>query len=545
MPCIGQVAEKLRKSGTWLDADSPGVDLAKEVFVVHPMDEDLIKMITRLGGRGPFVLFIRSIPGTGKSHLFRALEKGEPVKLFEQEPFRTIRRRFSFVNISSAGRDFAKLPGNTIVTVPDAARYADRLEELRERIAKGIKNVRGVLIAGNTGMLTLNDFLKNLKDHLKRMNITVEEASKNVWIKEYGMSSNDRALFGRFALTLLNYFKDTIQRDKCEVCTRDGTEYSVSQLENMFEEANTRDRIHDLLLAVRLNHSDVYLTPRTLCIFMADTVMRLVHKRWSDEEIFQSMYYGSAVVSSSYPREYRLTETNVHSSRIWEIEQETDGPQDHLNRRMIKLRYYLRGQSYRQIYDGLYANFLDDKLADSIANNAFTLLSTTGEKAFVNVTYDFRAKAAQRTSPVTWGECMFAFPYRGANLITNRYIDVDLLVNEKHPLRVGGLQWADKIRQTSIGVRTSNIPKSAHLPKLDLDLATFRLLRSVADGFDLDVSSETPETIRLLFFLYQIRECIPVILAGAIGSSRGAFAQERVMIIGEREGKVENLAAEI
>jgi hypothetical protein len=539
------VIEKLRKSGTWLDADSPSVDFAKEVFVVHPMDEDLIKRISRLAGRGSFVLFIRSIPGTGKSHLFRALENGEPAKLFEQEPFRTVRRRFSFVNINSAGSDFAKLPSNTIVTVPDAARYADKLEELRARIAKGIKNVRGVLIAGNTGMLTLNDFLKNLKDSLRRMNIAVEEASRDVWIKEYGMSSNERALFGKFTLALLAYLKDTIERAKCQACTSDGTEYSVSQLREMFEDAHTRDRIHDLLLAVRLNRSDVYLTPRTLCIFIADTVMRLVHKRLSDEEIFQSMYYESAVVSSSYPREYRLTETNIHSSRIWEIERETDVPQDHLNRRMMKLRYYLDEQSKRQIYDGLYADFLDDRLADSITNNAFILLSTTGEKALGNVTYDFRTKASQRTSPVTWGECMFAFPYRGANLITNRYIDVDLLVNENHPLRVGGLQWAEKIRQTSIAVRTSNIPRSAHLPRLDLDLATFRLLKSVADGFDLDVSSETPETIRLLFFLYQIRECVPVILAGAVSSSRGAFARERVMIIGEKEGRVENLAAEV
>jgi len=533
LACVGQVVEKLRKSGTWLDADSEQTDFARKVFVVHPMDEQLVNQIMKLASRGTFVLFIRSIPGTGKSHLFRTLERGEPAELFEKDPFRAIRRRFSFVNISSASYDFDRLTEKTIVSVPDAAHYADRLEDLRKRVAQGIKKVKGILIAGNTGMLTLDDFLRRLSDELRQMNITVDYASRNIWLKEYGVSdkAHDRLLFAEFNLSILSYLQSILAEGGCEECINKGTVHSISRLEGLLKEPTKRDRIHDLLLAVRLNHPDVYLTPRTLCIFLADTVASLVHREQTDEEIFQSMYYKSAMVSSSYPREYGLSETNVHSCRIEEEEPQRGS---HEERRLVKLRHYLSRGSRRMIYDGLLDDFLEK--AEPVANIAFKILSTVGENALKNVTYEFRSLASQGTTDVRWAECLFAFPYWRNYLITNCYIGFDLLRDPNQPLKTDLLKWSEKIRPTFIDLKKVGRTQIS-LPTLDLDLATFRLMRSLAEGFDIDISSDSPETMRLMFFLYEVRECIPMILANILGSER-----EATMIIAERGGKVENFA---
>jgi hypothetical protein len=521
---IGQVAESKNL-------------FAKEVFFPHPKDIEFIKDLEAIAEEdGPFIISLVGIPGVGKTCLLLTLVRDKlPISLesyTERNLWKNVRKKFDFRKMDSKARQ--EHAGKVVWLVPTIDRYysptTKTLGRFHYDVEECVKKGDSLIIAGNVGVLGREKgfptILKEARKTLRRRNgkdvLAIRVPETGLWIKEYGGNPSletDIKLFKNFSLEFLKFVLKHVkgcfnnskasckQRSPC----RDFQNILNKLMEKLGDDKLFAQRVYDLLCALRLNHHDIYLTPRTLLSFWAyslDNLWALCNKSKVDETgIFYSLYKSSLPSNYDYRRAvYEIYETGVDIYRSKEVDDlllhVCEDLYDVESRSKKRLFIYFKSQIENpvgMIYNGVYSIFLDDNLSRRVINEAFKHFFKYRDDNFQRSDIDFEN---------TWTAYTFNIcGTRGRKRVyaTNKN-SIEEMVYINWPLEVGPIDFQmSQARKVELRLRIQT-PKNVPSPFFIVDMDVFWAFLRLYQGFQVDLSIFPHISVKIEKFLSDVEE---------------------------------------
>ena len=521
---IGQVAESKNL-------------FANEVFFPHPKDIEFMKDLDSIKEEeGPFIISLVGIPGVGKTSLLLTLVRDKlPISFenySERNLWKNVRNKFDFRILNSkAGKEHE---GKIVWLVPTVDRYYSPNTKTLGRFELDIQNCikmgDSLIIAGNVGVLgrekgfpsILEETRKILRRKNKKNVLAIKIPERGLWIKEYGgnpSNETDIELFKFFSLEFLKFIWRHVKqcfnnsKESCEQSRLCKKFQSVLNklVKTMGEDEIFAKRVYDLLCALRLNHHDVYLTPRTLLSFWAyslDNLWALCNKSKVDETaIFSSLYESRLPSNYDYRRAvYEIYETEVDIYRSKEIDdllsricKDLDDVEARSKKRLSIYFKSLAEDPTMMIYNGVYSIFLDDNLSRRIVNEAFKHFFKYRDDKFQRADIDFEN---------TWTTYTFSISgTRGRKRVyaTNKNAIEDM-VYINLPLEVDPIDFQmSRARKVELKLRMQT-PKNAPPPFFMVDMDVFWAFLRLYQGFHVDLSIFPHISVKIEKFLSDIEE---------------------------------------
>lgn len=510
---------------------------ADEVFFPHPKDIEFMNDLDSIKEEvGPFIISLVGIPGVGKTSLLLTLVRDKlPISFenyTERNLWKNVRNKFDFRILNSKASD--EHEGKTVWLVPTIDRYYSPDTKTLGRFDYDVENCvkigDSLIIAGNVGVLGREkDFpsiLEGTRKILRRMNekkvLATRIPEEGLWIKEYGENPSNKAdvkLFEIFSLEFLKFIwrhvKQCFDKSK-EICKQSNLCEKFQSILNKLVETMEEDeifvkRVYDLLCALRLNHHDIYLTPRTLLSFWAyslDNLWALCSQTNVDETtIFSSLYESRLPSNYDYRRAvYEIYETGVDIYRSKEIDDLLSRVCKDLDavevRSKERLSIYFKSQTENptgMIYNGVYSIFLDDNLSRRIINESFKHFFKYRDDKFQKSDIDFEN---------TWTTYTFSISgTRGKKRVyaTNKNA-IEEMVYINLPLEVGPVDFQmSRARKVDLRLRIQ-APKNAPPPFFMVDMDVFWAFLRLYQGFQVDLSIFPHISVKIEKFLSDIEE---------------------------------------
>lgn len=515
--CFLEKIWNFKRSGPDLVAESESL-FSKEVFVFHAKDEDLLKKLVEIPDDTSFLIMIIGIPGVGKSNLLLTLLHDEltlPENIRTHKLWKAARQKYNFLDLShpfSSRRDRTR---KNVWIVPTVDEYYSpsssyKISGLLDDIRKYMQRNDSIILAGNQGMFiaTPGD-PRNPRDKIKDTvkdkvaNPTFENYPYEPWIKEYGgdpNSKDDIRGFQDFSIKTLEFvifhikecYKNGCALGKQELCKK--FQNKLQETLQMIEEPNFNERLHDLICSMRLRHQDLFLTPRTLLVFWSDFCSNLLQQVSgsvsNEKEIIYEAIFESCLISSLYSQSYRLHETNLDIFRSKEIDKillnnYSKSLENDIKRRAARLKIYFESEinsPRKMIYEGAYADFIDQNKSLNILKNVFRYFFVYADKRFQRKLIELEEMfEREEWLPYTFlTEC-----WRGTKkeFITNKAA-IEEFVDKYTPVSVCPIDFEGK-RSRKVELK---LKETKQLPYFNVDLETFLPFRMLNQGFYLDFS---------------------------------------------------------
>jgi len=395
------------------------------IYVSHQADKRIVEILYEKAQDpdAAFLMVLIGLPGTGKTLLLKELINGARHENFPDGcgyMIDAIMDAFEFRDVETIGlsnerRKKGDYPTNKRIvwvttTVDDFVDISKEAEEylvnLDKKLHSRMRRGESLIIFGNRGVLgdvkdQEADVIKGVYRTVKNRNrfkhfdfLRVPEDAEIFWIKQFGIKeplfnlTSGLEGFGDYSRSLIklacSYLHECMKKtgadDRCKICVVSTYQLYITKLEKMLENDEFLGRVHDLLFFLWLKHCDLYLTPRSLNLFWGYSLVNLwdfVEKRVRDygdqQEVDSSLVYDaifmSRIPSIRVPKEYSLTETEVHSFRDEKFESDIlykyrTTKMDQYSRRRERLRFFFEEdtQYSRLIGHGVLQEFMNTNL---------------------------------------------------------------------------------------------------------------------------------------------------------------------------------------
>lgn len=515
--CFLEKIKDLERGGPGLVAESESV-FAKEVFVWHPRDCELLQCLKNMPEGKSFLIVMIGIPGVGKTALLRTLVKNPvdlPRHVKEDDLWRTVRQRYNFMELGSAISSNLDLERENVWVVPTVDEYfspssSDRLIGLLDDLPRKVRERDSVIVAGNRGMFATR--AGEPRSPCDKLRDVVASASKNpdlkpvihdLWIKEYGgdpTNSSSKESFIEFSRETLTFFARHVEMcrkgenssgcTKKEICGK--FKNLLRQLINMLGENLFSDRLHDLICSMRLRHHDIYLTPRTLLVFwtnVSSNLLRYLPLIDDESAIFRAIFE-SYLTSSLYPKSYGPRETGIEKDRAPSVDRillknYADALANSSTRRTARLKIYFKSEvpnPRKMIYSGAYAEFIDKKGSLMAIKEAFKYFFVYKDRRFQRRLIDLKKTVEE------WDWLRYTFLLecwvkgKKKEYVTNMPAIEDEFIHKYEYIQIEPVDFQKRARKVIINL------KSDRRPCFDVDFETFLPFLTLSKGFYVDFS---------------------------------------------------------
>lgn len=533
--CFIERIKDFERGGIGQVAESKNL-FADEVFVPHPKDIQFMEDLDSIKKEEcPFIISLVGIPGVGKTCLLLTLVRDKlPISFQDYEErnlWKNVRDKFDFRILN--GKACKERADNVVWLVPTVDRYYSptpkTLGSFDHDVENYIKKGDSLVIAGNVGVLGREkgfpSILERTRKVFRKKNdrnvLAIRIPEKGLWIKEYGEDPSNKTdiesfkiFSGEFLKFFLRHIKECFDsRESCQrsrPCKR--LQGVLGKCMKTIEENEIfLRRVYDLLCALRMNHHDIYLTPRTLLSFWAyslDNLWDSCTKSDVDEtDIFSGLYRSRLPSNYDYRRAvYEVYETGVDICRSKEVDDmlsRTCRDLDDVEIRSRKrLHIYFKSQvenPTRMIYSGVYSVFLDNNLSRQIINEAFKHFFKYRDDKFQKSDIDFENKWMAYTFSISGT--------RGRKRVygTNKNA-IEEMVYINLPLEVGPIDFeTSRGREVRLRLRVQT-PKKTSPPFFMVDMNVFWAFLRLHQGFQVDLSIFPHISVKIEKFLSDIEE---------------------------------------
>jgi hypothetical protein len=575
-----------RRSGGALVAES---DVSKQIetrfgkfYVPHLADLEILSTIKSNIGEEAFLMEIVGVPGVGKTKFLRQLMQELNPDDFESKYrnlVKEVANAYEFcdvegINSSKQKRLIGKsAKKNVWMTLNidefvSVASGTDPLSELYAKLKAGLLKGESLIICGNVGVLEnyeAREAIKSIQQLLDLRNgkkvkwIRFPMYESLYWTKEYGVNIEKYGIegdpgflvsgqegFQRYSTKLvtlgrkiLEYCSSKVnERGECQNCIGPCYLNYVKKLEQLLEESDLANRLHDLMQYLWLKYPDLYLVARALNIYWGyalTELWRVIEEKRVNacEQIDKSLILASLFLSklpSIYDvSEYYLSETYIHRLRNKAFEEKVlpsfrDSSCDPYVRLCKRLEYFFEGlakSEYRsEIFGGVFEEYMEeDKLVACATDIARKLVLMRLDESLLFIPEnDERSKELFR-EPWGFGQLLLASKVMGIHQVGETKTKVPLMIFHESVLNDVGVPFGiafEEVQRPSYYLTNrekvlrlklrlgDNISKDLQLkaPKLHVSLLDYASLRDFTRGIGRpDISLEKSTQVKVSFFL--------------------------------------------
>lgn len=516
--CFLEKIKDLERGGPGLVAESESA-FAKEVFVWHPQDRELLQLLKNMPRGKSFLVIMIGIPGVGKTALLRTLVKNPadlPKQVKEDSLWKAVRQRYNFMEMNSVIPSNRDIERENVWVVPTVDEFyspssSDRLIGLLGALPKKVREGDSVILAGNRGMFATR--AGEPRHPCDKLRDVVASASKNPdlepvtfprWIKEYGgdpTNSSSKESFIEFSKETLKFLVQHVEICRRSENSRECTKKSVCgkfgnllhRLISMIEENLFSDRLYNLICSMRLRHHDIYLTPRTLLVFwtnVSGNLQRYLSSVDDEGAIFRAIFK-SCLISSLYPKSYELRETGIEIDRKLDVDRillknYRSALTNSNARRAARLKIYFKGEvpkSREMIYSGAYTDFINEKESSKGIKEAFRYFFVYKDRRFQKRPLDLE----HTVKGWDWLRYTFLLEIwakgKKKEYVTNMSAIEEEFIHKYDYIQVGPVDFQlRRARKVTINL------KSDRKPRFDVDFETFLPFLTLSKGFYVDFS---------------------------------------------------------